>query len=642
MSFVGCVTTTSKPAFGSNQTRRTPSIGLLGQNTQQQQVVAKGPSGGVQQPPTRLPDNALEPSSKPDAEAPGSVFGTTGPNVIRSSEGSSGQLQSTADGLVGKEAPRAQTRPPSSVVLGNQATLSRNSSIYLPHRSSSLLTQQSLSPSLLDGTHDSARRSSINTPSYPESTQVAARSQTPLQSQLIASQSQPTLPDSIWKRVLENKPKALQREGSSQSDLSCATTEPASREPSPLLHEGRDPSLPVPVPRMPGLTYSFGRTEIEHAPSPPVSPRSRALSMGLKERDFAYEDFPGKAEHQKALAARKAARLAVIGRKTSHTPVPLAALYPKRYNRETASQSSQPATHNSSQPPYLDPHTRNEPSTSSISNTSEHPKNPSIPHTGPARGPAPLTRRPTLVFGTTAVGNGKGKSVGVLVFDSDEENEETAGSSSVDKRSHPRASSRRAVTPQEHLAPSASSIGHIPVSHQGSCTENSDSRSDSAFPDLSRVAGSTSGSSHAMTATGSTDVDVATRHPSRSPTKVLEGSSQASQVLHNDHGPRMKDRSHIVATARHQVSKSVEQRSHFNRTASLVPSASENGSSSRPEGGSKRKRQDSQVLESAGPDPGDSHVPARSSRSARRTRAATSSTSGASRAGKKLKAEEDD
>lgn len=293
----------------ANQTRRTPSIGLLGQNTQQQQVVAKGPSGGVQQPPTRLPDNALEPSSKPDAEAPGSVFGTTGPNVIRSSEGSSGQLQSTADGLVGKEAPRAQTRPPSSVVLGNQATLSRNSSIYLPHRSSSLLTQQSLSPSLLDGTDDSARRSSINTPSYPESTQVAARSQTPLQSQLIASQSQPTLPDSIWKRVLENKPKALQREGSSQSDLSCATTEPASREPSPLLHEGRDPSLPVPVPRMPGLTYSFGRTEIEHAPSPPISPRSRALSMGLKERDFAYEDFPGKAEHQKALAARKAARL---------------------------------------------------------------------------------------------------------------------------------------------------------------------------------------------------------------------------------------------------------------------------------------------------------------------------------------------
>lgn len=568
MSFVGCVTTTSKPAFGSNQTRRTPSIGLLGQDTQQQQV-AKAPSGGVQQPPTRLPGNALDPSSKPDAEAPGSVFGTTGSTVIRSSEGSSGQLRSSADGLVGKEASRAQTRPPSSVVLGNQATLSRNSSIYLPHRSSSLLPQLSSSPSLLDGSNDSARRSSINTPSYPESTQVAPPSQSPLQSQLISGQSQPSLPDNIWKRVLENKPKALQREGSSQSELSCATTEPASREPSPLLHEGRDPSLPVPVPRMPGLTYSFGRTEIEHAPSPPMSPRSRALSMGLKERDFAYEDFPGKAEHQKVLAARKAARLAVIGRKISHTPIPLAALYPKRYNKETASQSSQPATHNPCQPPSLDPHTRHEPSTSSISNTAEHHKNPSIPHTGPARGPAPLTRRPTLVFGTTALGNGNvsmGNSVGVLVFDSDEENEETAVSSRVDKRAHQQASSRRVVTPQEHLAPSTSSIGHIPI----------------------------------------------------------------------------KDPSHIVATARHQASKSVEHRSHFNRTASLVPSASENGSSSRPEGASKRKREDSQVLESAGPDPGDSHVPARSSRSARRTRAATSSTSGASRAGKKLKTGEDD
>ncbi|KIO23613.1 hypothetical protein M407DRAFT_214233 [Tulasnella calospora MUT 4182] len=154
---------------------------------------------------------------------------------------------------------------------------------------------------------------SFDTTSYPQSTQVTASSQTPLmQSQLETKHNQlSSQPENFWNHALESKPATFQREGSSQSGLSCAMTEPASREPSPLLHEDRDPTLPVPVPQMPGSGGMLGRKEVEHASSPPTSPCSHALSMGLKERDFAYEDFPGKAEHQNALAAMKTARKAV-------------------------------------------------------------------------------------------------------------------------------------------------------------------------------------------------------------------------------------------------------------------------------------------------------------------------------------------
>ncbi|KIO21047.1 hypothetical protein M407DRAFT_29311 [Tulasnella calospora MUT 4182] len=298
MSFVGCVTATSGPSFTANQIRRTSSIGLLGQNTQQQPATATTPSG-VQQSPTQLP-------SKPGSGATTTASGNSKLEFAQSSTTSFGQLQPTA----GVQKTTAESGPMPDAVFDNQAILSPKSSIHPTRWPSSSSLQQSSSLSSPNRADDFARRLSLDIPSYPQSTEVAASSQTPpLPSQSTTSYSQiSSRPDKLWKHVLESKPKPLQREGSSQSDLSCATTEPASREPSPLLHEGRDPTLPVPVPRMPGLGYTLGRTEVERAPSPPTSPRSHALSMGLKERDFAYEDFPGKAEHQKAMAAMKAVR----------------------------------------------------------------------------------------------------------------------------------------------------------------------------------------------------------------------------------------------------------------------------------------------------------------------------------------------
>lgn len=310
------MTATSKPAFAgqpfnallihpcliswyalANQIRRTPSIGLLGQNAQQQPT---GPiTPGVQQFSTQLPSN-------PDTQATITVSGNSNLEFTPPPTSSSGLLQSPA----GVQKATTVSRPLSDAAFDNHGTLSHQSSIHLTRWPSSSSLQQSSSLSSPNRADDFARRLSLDTTSYPQSTQVATSSQTPpLQSQSATTHSQiSSRPDNFWNHVLESNPKPLQRTGSQQSDLSCATTEPASREPSPLLHEGRDPTLPVPVPRMPGLGHTLGRTEVEHAPSPPMSPRSQALSMGLKERDFAYEDFPGKAEHQKALAATKAAR----------------------------------------------------------------------------------------------------------------------------------------------------------------------------------------------------------------------------------------------------------------------------------------------------------------------------------------------
>lgn len=153
--------------------------------------------------------------------------------------------------------------------------------------------------------------SSLASPSHTTSctptTQATSSSQTSSQqNQRITSHRQLSFqPENLWNDVFESKRKSFQREGSSQSDRSCATTEPASREPSPALHEDRDPTLPVPVPQMPRMGNMLGRTNIGHPPPGPISPRSHALSIGLKERDFAYEDHPGKVEHQKALAEKK-------------------------------------------------------------------------------------------------------------------------------------------------------------------------------------------------------------------------------------------------------------------------------------------------------------------------------------------------
>ncbi|KAG9050520.1 hypothetical protein FS837_004704 [Tulasnella sp. UAMH 9824] len=597
MSFVGCVTTTSKPAFTANQIRRTPSIGLLGQNAQQQPAGPMTP--GVQQFPTQLPSN-------PDPQATLMVSGNSNLEFTPPSTTSSGQLRSPA----GVQNATAVSRPLPDAAFDNQATLSRQSSVHLTRWPSSSPLQQSSSLSSPNRADEFARRLSLDTTSYPQSTQVAGSSQTPpLQSQSTASHSQiPSRPDNFWKHVLESKPKPLQREGSSQSDLSCATTEPASREPSPLLHEGRDPSLPVPVPRMPGLGHTLGRTEVEHAPSPPMSPRSQALSMGLKERDFAYEDFPGKAEHQKALAAMKAARKALIQRTATnlHVPVPLAALYPKRYRHEAFSQYSQASTPDPPQLPSSSAVTRHRLSTPSSSDSSHGPIDPHKLHTSSAAGPARVTHHPPLVLGTTISkddGVSGDNSIGILVFDSDGEGVELDNSGCSLTRLplqqlesfHGAAShqARDSATPSHPKR-------HQPLRQQSTCEENSGGPSDGsrfAPPDDPYLLDPPTEPTYRTSANENPDSAVGA-DPTRRSTPVIGCSSpQESGLLQGAGTSRTKESAQIIVTARHQVSKSVERLGRTKRTASLVLGVPPPASLVRPDEAPKRKREDSQILE---------------------------------------------